>query len=156
VPTAFAPSQLAGAYRRDDGTLYGRQAAALYGSGSNYSAGTVRVALTADQVSRVRGVRLFLVLTGLDDERPGNNRIQVILNGTVIYDGPNQFPSVPGGSGDIGVGGASRYWDQMAIQIPDGLLRPGENTLTVRNLAPYEGAPGSPYVLINDITFRTG
>lgn len=155
VPTAFAPSQLAGAYRRADGTLYGRQAAALYGAGSNYDAGTVRVALTAAQVNSVRGARLFLVLTGLDDERPGNNRTQVLINGTVIFDGPNGFPSVPGGTGDIGVGGASRYWGQMAVEIPDGVLRAGENTLTLRNLAPYEGALGLPYVLINDISFRT-
>ncbi len=141
----FTPYQLQGAYRRDDGVLYGLPAVALYGQGSGYNEGTLMF-----QVAQLPDGAIQLVLTGLDDERAEHCRLQVIINGVAIFDDLNAFPNVP--DGDNGVGGQSRYWQQMVVAVPEGVLREGRNTLTLRNRTP--GAkPGIPYILIHDLGF---
>jgi hypothetical protein len=142
----ISPYDLTGSYKRDDGTLYGRPEVALYGKGSGYDQGTVNfrpVNLPADPV--------FLRLTGLDDERPEATNMQIVLNGTVIFDGPTSFPRVP--DGDIGEGGPDRYWGQMNIAVPAKLLKNDFNTLVIRNTAPWNGNIGVPYILISSIEF---
>jgi len=141
----FSPAQLRGAYRRDDGVLYGRPAAALYGDGTPYSQGTLTFA-----VGQVPGGRIALVLTGLDDERDARCRLQVTLNGAPIFDGPTTFPNAP--ADDNGEGGTARYWGTMQITIPASALRPGNNTLVLRNRTPGPGI-GLPYILLTDVDF---
>lgn len=145
--SAFSPDQLQGAYRRDDGTLYGLPATALYGDGSGYNQGTI-----VFTVQSLPGQRLVLVLTGLDDERNDHCLLQVVLNGVIVFDGQNTFRNTP--SNDNGVGGPSRYWSQMTIALPPNTLREGSNTLTLRNRTPGT-RPGIPYILINNLTFTT-
>jgi len=145
---AFDTTQLQGAYRRDDGKLYGLPAAALYGAGTSYSQGTF-----AFRASNVPRNGLQLVLIGLDDERQEHCRLQVVLNGTTIYDDADSFPNVP--LTDNGEGGQARYWGRMTIVIPDGLIRNGDNTLILRNRAPGANL-GIPYILINNIGIATG
>jgi serine/threonine-protein kinase len=142
----FSPYQLQGAYRRDDGTLYGRPAVALYGRDSGYAEGTL-----AFQINDLPGGRITLTLTGLDDERAEHCQFQVIINGQSVFDAPTTFPNVP--NGDNGVGGQPRYWGQMTIAVPDGTLQEGRNTITLRNRAPGN-RPGIPYILIHDLEFR--
>lgn len=142
----FSPYQLEGAYRRDDGTLYGRPTVALYGRDSGYAEGVF-----AFQVQGLPGGTITLVLTGLDDERGEHCQFQVVINGQTIFDGPTTFPNVP--NGDNGVGGQPRYWGQMAIAVPDGVLREGRNTIALRNRAPGS-RPGIPYILIHNLEFR--
>lgn len=141
----FGPQELVGAYRRNDGTLYGRQNAALYSVGTGYEAGTLTFS-----VAEAPTGPLTLVLTGLDDELSGKNRLVVTINGTMIFAGPNTFPNTP--MSDHGVGGASRYWGEMAIPVPAELLVAGENTLVLENAAPG-GKLGTPYILINSVEF---
>lgn len=154
VPTAapfvgytgtFGPDRLVGAYRRDDGTLYGRQNAALYSVGTGYEAGT----LTFTLVQAPTGT-LTLILTGLDDEVSGTNRLVVTLNGVAIFAGPDTFPNTP--ASDHGVGGTDRYWGEMPLPIPAGVLREGANTLVLESAAPG-GKLGTPYILINSVQF---
>ena len=154
VPTAapsiayadtFGPSLLVGAYRRNDGTLYGRQNAALYSVGTGYETGTLTFT-----VPQAPTGPLALVLTGLDDEVAGKNRLLVTINGTTIFAGPDTFPDTP--MSDHGVGGADRYWGEMEIAIPAELLHMGENTLVLENAAPG-GKLGTPYILINSVRF---
>lgn len=145
---AFGPYQLAGAYRRTDGRLFGRPAVALYGAGSGYNQGELTFTVEA-----LPGETLTLLLTGLDDERPAQCTLAVLVNGAVILAGPTDFPNVP--ARDVGVGGADRYWGQMQLLIPAGLLRLGPNTLTLRNMTPGSTL-GVPYILINAIEFPTG
>ncbi len=153
LPTTAAPispisaTQFQGAYRRDDGRLYGLPAIALYGDGTGYNQGTATF-----QVQNVAGGTLSLQINGLDDERTEHCRLQVVLNGTTIFDGANTFPNTP--ANDHGVGGNARYWGRMTIQIPNGVLRAGSNTLILRNLTPGP-AIGVPYILINEITITT-
>ncbi|HEY8599507.1 MAG TPA: hypothetical protein VIL85_13805, partial [Thermomicrobiales bacterium] len=96
------------------------------------------------------GGRIALVLTGLDDERDARCRLQVTINGTTVFDGPAAFPNAP--STDNGEGGGARYWGTMPIAIPAGALRPGNNTLVLRNRTPGSGL-GIPYILITDVDF---
>jgi len=141
----FGPDRLIGAYRRNDGTLYGRQNAALYSVGTGYETGT----LTFTLVQAPTGP-LTLILTGLDDEVSGTNRLIVTLNGTAIFAGPDTFPNTP--MSDHGVGGSDRYWGDMELAIPADVLRAGENTLVLENAAPG-GKLGTPYILINSVQF---
>jgi hypothetical protein len=142
------PEQLQGAYRRDDGRLYGLPAVALYGSGTRYGQGTVNF-----RAENVPGGELALVLVGLDDERNERCQLQIVLNGTTIFDAPDTFPNTPGR--DNGEGGGARYWDRMTVRVPAGLLREGANTLVLRNRTPGANL-GIPYILINDIAFTDG
>lgn len=142
------PEQLQGAYRRDDGKLYGLSTVALYGSGTSYSTGTVNF-----RAENVPTGELSLVIVGLDDERNERCQLQVVLNGTPIFDAADTFPNTP--TNDNGVGGRERYWGQTTIRVPAGLLREGANTLILRNRTPGPNI-GLPYILIADITFAAG
>jgi len=141
----FTPDRLVGAYRRDDGTLYGRQNAVLYSVGTGYETGTLSFSLVQAPTGP-----LTLILTGLDDEVSGTNRLVVTLNGVAIFAGADTFPNTP--ASDHGVGGADRYWGEMQLLIPAGVLRAGENTLVLNNVAPG-GKLGTPYILINSVQF---
>lgn len=148
-PNLIRAYDLSGAYKRDDGTLYGLPQIALYGAGSTYNEGTVNLtAVTIPSSDR----KIFLVLSGLDDERNERCNLQVLLNGMIIFDGPNTFPNVP--NGDNGVGGNERYWGEMSIAVPNNALKAGANTLTVRNTTPSLGYLGPPYMLISAIEFE--
>lgn len=142
----FKPEQLQGAYRRDDGKLYGLPEVALYGEGTNYSQGTFSF-----RANNVPDGTIILTIVGLDDERNDHCRLQVILNGTTIFDGANTFPNTP--PNDNGEGGKERYWNEMSIRIPSGVLKNGTNTLVLRNRTPGPNI-GIPYMLISDITFN--
>lgn len=142
----FSPYQLAGAFRREDGMLYGRQEVAIYGVGGDYSTGTIPFTVDAPPSGRVT-----LLLTGLDDERDAHTAIQVMVNGTVVFSGPSALPNVP--PGDTGIGGADRYWGQMAITIPASAFRVGANTLAIRNTEAWAGYRGPPWILINRLEF---
>lgn len=144
--TNFSPYQLKGSYKRDDGVLYGRPEIALYGAGSDYNEGTVSL-----NIQSLPDRKIFLKLVGLDDELAPHCRMQVLINNTVIYDDVTTFPNVR--SGDNGEGGASRYWDEMTITVPNSVLKAGINTLTLRNLTPWNGYLGVPYILINSLDF---
>jgi hypothetical protein len=143
--SAFNPAALDGAYRRDDGTLYGRPQVTLYGAGSGFNEGAMSF-----EVRGARARSVILLLVGLDDELPQKTRLQVLLNGRVVFDGPNDFPNVP--NGDNGVGGAPRYWGRMEIPIPVDALQPGVNRLTLRNATPGS-TTGVPYMLISNFGF---
>lgn len=119
---------------------------ALYGSGSGYNQGSVSFKL-----SRTGNRRVVLRLTGLDDERLERCQLQVVINGTTIFDGPNTFPNVP--NTDNGIGGKDRLWGQMTIPIPVSILTTSQSTLILRNATPWEGALGIPYMLINSVEF---
>lgn len=136
--------ELAGAYRRTDGTLYGRPEVALYGAGSGYNEASIGLRYTGDRAGQV-----VLLLVGLDDERGEHCGMQIILNGVVVFDGRTAFPNVP--TSDNGVGGPDRYWGQMRVAVPASAFRVGNNTLTIRNTTPWQGALGIPYFLINEL-----
>ncbi len=144
----FSPALLRGAYRRDDGTLYGRQAAALYGAGTGYNEGSFSF-----QVEAIPDGPIFLVLTGIDDERAQRCTLEVVINGQTVFSGANTLPNAP--ADDNGVGGQSRVWGTMRIPVPAAVLEEGVNTMTLRNATPGSEL-GIPYILINDLDFVAG
>ncbi len=146
---SFTPYSLAGSYKRDDGTLYGRPEVALYGAGSGYEEGTISF-----KVDNLPRGRVLLVLTGLDDERRESCNLQVSLNGALIYNGPSNFPNAP--TSDNGEGGSDRYWGQIEIAVPANLFKTGTNALVLRNNTPWSGQLGIPYILVNQLTFTNG
>lgn len=139
----FDVNWIENAYRRNDGVLYGRPTVALYSVGTGYERGIITF-----NISDTPTVPILLRLTGLDDERAAQTRFRITLNGATIFDGVTGFPNVP--TNDVGVGGADRYWGQMTLPVPAGVLRAGENKLTLENTTPG-GAIGVPYILINSV-----
>jgi len=144
----YDPYQLQGAYRRTDGVLYGLPEVALYGAGTSYAAGTLT--FTLDDVPDGPAV---LVLSGLDDERPDHCRLQALVNNRVVFDGASTFPNAP--ANDNGEGGPPRYWGDMQIPLPAGVLKVGPNTLVLRNGTPGKEL-GIPYLLIHSVTVVEG
>ena len=95
----FKPEQLQGAYRRDDGKLYGLTGSrTLRRRDTSYSQGTFNF-----RASNVPNSTVILTIVGLDDERNDRCRLQVVLNGTTVFDAANTFPNTP--PNDNGVGG---------------------------------------------------
>ena len=76
-----------------------------------------------------------LVLTGLDDDKPGAARFAVEVNGKRVFEGPNTFPE--------------NDWGGMSIPIPGGLLKADANTIKLINTVPE----GNEYELSPDYTW---
>lgn len=148
INVTIKASDLKNAYQRTDGTLYGRLEVALYGAGSGYEQGTTIFSLSAPPTANTT-----LTITGLDDERAAHCHLQILLNGQIIFDGDDTFPNVA--ANDNGVGGADRYWGQMTVTVPANQLKAGSNSLTLRNVTPWSGQLGIPYILINSIALTS-
>ncbi|MHB1457430.1 MAG: beta-N-acetylglucosaminidase domain-containing protein [Armatimonadota bacterium] len=73
--------------------------------------------------------RLFLHIKGRDDDGPGKCTIAVGINGQSIFEGLNDF--------------AQTQWQTRKYLIPSGILKKGENTLTIACRAKI-GQVGSP------------
>ena len=63
-----------------------------------------------------------LSLEGLDDDKKGASRMRVSANGKTVFEGPVAFPET--------------MWGRMGFTIPAGVLRKGENVITVANVTP--------------------
>ena len=89
---------------------------------------------TFELVGAVAGTAEFSV-EGMDDENAGKSRITVAVNGTAIYDGDNPLlnDDMPLETG---------AWANYTFGFEAGLLQPGRNTITIRNLS--SGAVGRP------------
>ena len=61
-----------------------------------------------------------LVIEGQDCDKPGRTRVRIVLNGKMLYEGPNRC--------------VKRGWSEWRIGLPPGLLKVGRNTLTIANL----------------------
>lgn len=73
--------------------------------------------------------KLFLHIKGRDDDGPGKCAIEVSINRQSIFDGPNDF--------------AQTQWQTRKYLIPSGILKKGENTLTIA-CRERTGQVGSP------------
>ena len=121
----------------------GRTARWLYGALSPYGEMTGRFQLPG------RPGAATLVLLGLDSENGPPTPIEIRLNDRVIYRGGNPLPK------DDWRGPVAN-WGEARIPVPAGVLRPGENTLTFRNLAPVNNFNAPPYFMLDQAILLLG
>lgn len=118
--------QWQGGYRRSGGvSIYGgRTATWIYGVTTNYSEMQAQFEVTG-QPSGAAELRI----EGMDSEGPAKTRIQIAINGTPIFDGPNPLPDddLPLDSGT---------WATATWSFDAALLRPGANVIRIANLSP--------------------
>lgn len=118
-------SDFKGAYRRDDGSLYGLPAVHVYGgdSGFDEASATINAGSAPSQY-------ILVTITGMDDEQSSHVPMQLWLNDYLIWEGPSPF--------------ANEAWTDVAWLVGDlGALQPGKNTLSIVN-ADSNGDVGEP------------
>jgi hypothetical protein len=120
-----------GGYRRPGGQTYGgRTATWIYGSSTEYSVMRARFAIADTFAGTVT-----LTIEGMDSEGRAKTPIQIVVNGTEIYNGPN---SLPDDDQPLETG----TWDSQSWFFDAALLHVGQNEISVSNLA--EGAFSRP------------
>jgi hypothetical protein len=139
----FAATQWAGVFTDLQSDVYGRDVVALYGDGSGYSVATLMFTLES-----LPAGPLVVTLTGLDDELPASNNLQVAVNGTVVSETTSPFgtwdPAVPASG-----------WGTWQMSVAPEILTGGQNVLEVRNLTPGGTIGQPPYLLLGDVEMRT-
>jgi hypothetical protein len=121
-----------GSYLRSTGnTEYGgRTAAWIYGASTQFST----MQATFNLQTQPQGTAQ-LSIEGMDSEGTAKTPIRIRVNGTEIFNGPNPLPDddLPLDTGT---------WTTYTWSFDAGLLRPGQNTISISNLAP--GNVGRP------------
>ena len=65
---------------------------------------------------------LWLVITGLDDDKPGASSIRVTVNGKVCFEGKVPFKE--------------RYWTSFGVAVPENAVVAGDNEIVIDNVTP--------------------
>ncbi|HMM41737.1 MAG TPA: hypothetical protein PKA95_07545, partial [Thermomicrobiales bacterium] len=119
-----------GAYRRDDGRLYGLPAVHLYGGDSDVHSGTATF-----QINNAATQYVLVTVTGMDDEQTAHVPMQLWLNDYLIWEGPSPFNN--------------ESWTDVAWLVGDiGALPAGQNTLTIVNASADGNVGEPPWLLI--------
>ncbi len=128
-----------GGYANNKAGVYPGDFVSLYGAKSKYPSASVSFN-SADVPQGMTGLQV----TGLDDEWPQHEKIEVSLNGTVIYSGPSTFPNwYPG----------MRQPGTMCFTLPPDLLVQGPNRLAISDREPDANFGTPPYVLVGATEF---
>jgi hypothetical protein len=143
----FAYSDWVSGWRQDSSAFYGRPWTVVYGAFSQFPEAALSFSLAAAPVGEA-----LLEVTGLDDEWDGNCEIEIVVNGTRIYEGPSPWLSYEGSARDF----SDAPWTTAELVIPAGLLAAGSNEITIANLEPSASFGAPPYILLSDTTLRTG
>lgn len=141
---AYVPRDWDGAYAEIDTDVYRRDCVAVYGADSPNSSASLPFTVDA-----VRLGKSELVITGLDDELAGGNPIQIAINGEVVFDDASPFYDWDPNDSEV-------HWNRLVVPFDNGLLRVGENELTVANLADGNGVGAPPYVLLAEAWIFVG
>ena len=140
----YLPSDWDGAYADIDADVYRRDCVALYGADSPNASASLPFSLES-----VRLGTSELVITGLDDELAGGNPIQIAINGEAVFDDDSPFYEWDPNDAEI-------HWNRLVVPFDNGLLRVGENKLTVTNLADGSGVGAPPYILLSEAWIFVG
>jgi serine/threonine-protein kinase len=97
-----------------DATGEQRTATWIYGGQSDYPA----MSTTFQVQGRPEG-EATLTLIGMDGEDAPKMPIRITINDVVVFEGENPLPN--------------HRWGQARFEVPEGALREGENTLTIRS-----------------------
>ena len=142
----IADSAFRGGFTDADGRYHGRSARWVYGRGTAYHTMTAsfRVAGEPNGTATLR-------IVGLDSEDAPKTPMRLVLNDTVLFEGPNPLPN----DTCCGSGGAGN-WGAVELRFPARLLREGTNTLTVSNLDPSARIYFPIFVMVDEarLTYR--
>lgn len=129
----------AGGYRYTPPSVYeGRTAVWVYGQGTSFAAMTAPFVLPAQPTGNGH-----LTLAGMDSEDRAKTPMRILINGQSIFNGANPLPN------DFSPNAGT--WGTYTWTFPAAVLRPGDNTITVENLAP-SAALGIPFIMIDSAT----
>ncbi|HET8523179.1 MAG TPA: cupin domain-containing protein [Thermomicrobiales bacterium] len=143
----FSASDWTGGWYRSDSDWYGRPWMAIYGAESDYPNARLSFSLDINPSGKAT-----LSVTGLDDEWPGNTRINIDVNGKNIFSDESPFQSW---DGDLTTQGANAVWTTVQFPIPPGVLQRGSNLVAISNLEPYSNFSDPPYILLSDAEVET-
>ncbi|HUP27023.1 MAG TPA: protein kinase, partial [Chloroflexia bacterium] len=120
------------------GVYHGVSAAWIYGTGTRNSTMSARFNVQG------RPGAGRLTIRGVDSEGAAKMPIMITINDVVLYQGedplPNDFANAGKGPGNWGLD----TWD-----IPAGMLKPGNNTLTISNLSPSGCVTCPAFVMVD-------
>jgi serine/threonine-protein kinase len=117
-----------GGYTNENRLYRGVTARWVYGQGTRYS--SMSTAFSLDKKQRGEAT---LIMRGVDSEDRAKTPIRIVLNDTVVHEGPNPLPN------DTQAGiNAPGNWGEATWSVPSDALRKGENTLTITNLSPSD------------------
>lgn len=142
----FAAEDWSGGFYRGDSQFYGRPWVVVYGALSDYPQATLAFSL-----DRTPGGAATLTISGLDDEWADLNPMSVTVNSQEIYRGASPFLNWDGRGN-----GADAAWTNASFTIPAGVLRAGQNEITVANLTPVASFNAPPYILLSTATLEIG
>jgi serine/threonine-protein kinase len=129
----------AGGYRYPPPSVYeGRTAVWVYGQGTSFASMTAPFVLTAQPTGDGH-----LTLAGMDSEGNAKTPMRILINGQSIFNGADPLPN------DYSPNAGA--WGTYTWTFPAAALRPGENTITIENLAPSTTL-GIPFIMIDSAT----
>ncbi|MBA2570310.1 MAG: hypothetical protein H0V04_03905 [Chloroflexi bacterium] len=147
--TVALPNQLfEGGFERGDRRYHGRTVSYVYGQGTPYHTMTAQFAL--DPPVRTQGTAM-LQLVGIDSEEEEKNPMRIVLNGVVIFEGPNPMPN------DFCCGSSGPgNWGTVTFRFSSELLA-RNNELSITNLDPGDCTYCPNFIMIDkgELTYRT-
>ncbi len=127
-----------GAYRRTDGTLYGRPAAHLYSQETDFPSTTLQFD-AAESPDNYIGIRIV----GMDDEWEAHVPCRLTLNGNVVWEGESPFDN--------------EEWTDVAWLAGNlNWIQEGENTVVFEIMAPTGDFGLPPWILLTEMTVYFG
>lgn len=135
---AFVADDWSGAFEEVDAEVYRRDAVAIYGAASETPSATLTFSLDAGGDGQTA-----LTLTGLDDELAGPTPLAIWVNGELVHDGDLGFYDWDPSANEVA-------WQRSTLYFPSDLLRAGNNTITVENLADSAAVGEPPYLLLSE------
>jgi tRNA A-37 threonylcarbamoyl transferase component Bud32 len=124
------------------GGYHNRTAQWVYGQGTDYSSMTA--GFNIREVPRGPGE---LTIVGLDSEDEPKTPMRLMVNGYVLYEGPNPLPN-DDQSGREGPGN----WGSYTWRLPPNLLVEGENSISIINLDPSDQINYPIFIMIDTVT----
>lgn len=117
-----------GGFTNKNGRYHGRTAQWVYGQGTAYN--TMATSFNLDVVPDKPA---SLTVVGVDSEDEAKTPIRIMINGAVIYEGPDPLPNDsrdgPGGKGN---------WGAYTWELNPGVLQQGINGISIENLDPSD------------------
>jgi eukaryotic-like serine/threonine-protein kinase len=124
------------------GGYHNRTAQWVYGQGTDYSSMTA--SFNVRETPRGPGE---LTIVGIDSEDEPKTPMRLMVNGYVLYEGPNPLPN-DDQSGREGPGN----WGTYTWRLPPNLLVEGDNSISIINLDPSDQINYPIFIMIDTVT----